>query len=405
MQKLIHQVALFYDARSAYDLKVMEGVAAFAQQSMKWSVLIEESTLKDQCLPDLRSWKGDGIIADLDNRKVATAVARSKLPAVGFGSGYGWYIPTSRIPYFITNNNAIAAMAADHLLERGFRHFAYYGYPCSPINNWSGERERAFVKRVADRGFRCYVYDGCDCQGQRWTARQQALGNWLNSLPKPIALMAANDNRGRQVIEACRTYGLRVPEDVAVIGVDNDELLCTLNSPELSSVEQGAKSLGFEAATLLDRIIECKQSQKSCGRRFVIDPKEVVTRKSTEILATDDPKVMEAVVFITRHFSEGIKVRDVAKALAVSRSGLESRFENVLGYTVRSAIRRFQLKRAKQLVADTNVPLKQIAAETGFPSVQYMTTVFKMAFGQPPARYRNSLGSCLSKNASSVQVA
>jgi len=393
MREHLRKVALIYDARSAYDLKVMTGVAAFVQQSMKWSVYIEENVLKDQRLPDLGSWKGDGIIADFDHPKVAASIVRSKLPAVGFGSGYGWYALASSMPYFFTNNSAIAALAADHLTERGFRNFAYCGYPHNPVNGWSKEREHAFVERLAERRFRCYVYHGHHQSGQRWSAVQRSLGDWLSSLPKPVGLMAANDNRGRQVLEVCRAYQLRVPEDVAVIGVDNDELLCKLSSPVLSSIEQGAKRLGFEAAALLDRIMENKRSRRAFGTRFVIDPVEVVARSSTEVLATDDPKVVEAMAFVAQHFSEGIKVRDVVKALAVSRSSLENRFKDALSCSIRVAIRRFQLERTRRLISETTVPLKQIAAETGFQSVQQLTTLFGRAYGQSPARYRANVAS------------
>jgi LacI family transcriptional regulator len=383
----VRRVALIYDARSAYDVKVMTGVASYVQQSMKWSVYLEEDALKDQRLPNLRSWKGDGIIADFDHPKVAAAVVQAKLPTVGFGSGYGWYAPASSIPYFFTNNEAIAAFAADHLMQRGFRHFAYCGYANNPINGWSAERERAFARKIALRGFDCAVYRGHHGTGQGWALIQQNLGTWLASLPKPLGLMAANDNRGRQVLEACRAHGLRVPEDVAVIGVDNDELLCKLSSPMLSSVEQGARLLGFKAAALLDTIISNK-ARKLPDIHFVVDPLGIVTRRSTEILAIDDPKVAEAMAFISLHFSQGIRVSDVAEAVATSRSTLEKRFKTILGYTIRTAIRRFQLERARHLISDTNTPLKQIAVDLGFPSVQYMTTLFGKEFVLSPAKYR-----------------
>src|SRR5258706_5816459 len=160
MPRKMRQVALIYDARLAYDLKVMTGVAAYLKEHPHFSVYIEENALKDQRLPDLRSWEGDGIIADFDDPAIATAVVQSKLPAVAFGSGYGWYAPGSSIAYFFTNNRAIADMAADHLLDRGLRNFAYCGYSHTPINGWSREREEWFSKRIAARGFHCRVDRG-----------------------------------------------------------------------------------------------------------------------------------------------------------------------------------------------------------------------------------------------------
>lgn len=385
----MRRVALIYDATVAYDVKVMSGVAAYLEERGKWNVYIEENTLKDQRLPELRSWKGHGIIADFDDPRVATAVKESKLPAVAFGSGYGWYAPESGIPYFFTNNPAVALLAAGHLLDRGLRHFAYCGYPRSPINGWSEERERAFTEAVKERGLSCRTYRGHQQTSRNWAAIQRSLRAWLESLPKPVGLMAANDYRARQVLEACRASGLRVPEELAVIGVDNDELLCQLSSPLLSSIEQGAKQIGYRAAALLDSIMSGRNPSES---RFVIDPVGVVTRLSTDIVAIEDPKAAQAMAFIWEHACDGIKVQDVVNAVAASRAGLEARFKASLGRTLRVAIRDVQLERARRLISDTNLALKQVAADTGFKSVQHMTTLFAKAFGRPPAEYRRAAG-------------
>jgi LacI family transcriptional regulator len=391
MPTRLRHVVLIYDARSAYDVKVMTGVASYVQETTEWNVYIEESALRDQRLPYLRSWRGDGIIADFDDPQIAAAVVRSNLPAVGFGSGYGWFERNSTIPYFLTNNEAIAELAASHFLHRGLRNFAYCGYPRSTTNGWSEERERAFVSHVTSRGFACTVYHGHHQTGRQWASLQRSLGEWLVQIPKPFGLMAANDARGRQVLEACRGCGLRVPEDTSVIGVDNDELLCKLSNPLLSSVEQGAKRLGYKAARILDRVMHGRK----CETRYVIDPVEVVTRKSSETLAIADAIVVEAMAFISNHCSEGIKVDDVVDAIGISRSGLENRFRNILGYSAHTAIRRLQLHRTKQLILDSNLPLKRIASEAGFRSVQHMTTLFGRAFGQSPAKYRQSVATHL----------
>lgn len=387
MSRPVRRVALIYDARLAYDLKVMMGVATYLQERAHYSVYIEENALKDQRLPDLRSWEGDGIIADFDDPAVARLVVQSRLPAVGFGGGYGWYVEGSSIPYFYTNNKAIATLAADHLLDRGFKYFAYCGYPRSPINGWAEERQEAFANHIAKRGFPCAVFEGQHKSTRQWAAVQRSLGNWLRKLPKPVGVMSANDNRGRQVLEACRAFELKVPAEVAVIGVDNDELLCKLSSPPLSSVEQGARKLGYAAGALLDEIMESRRPRQ---RHFVIDPTGVVTRHSTDVLAIEDPKVAQAMAFIREHACDRIKVPHVVGAVAISRSGLETRFTSALGYTIRTAIRRTQLERARRLVFDTEMPLKQVAAETGFKSVQHMTTIFAEAFGKTPAKYRQA---------------
>lgn len=388
-RKRRRQVALIYDARRAYDLKVMTGVAAYLQQTGKWNVYVEEDALKDQRLPDLHSWEGNGIIADFDDPSVAATVMKSRLPTVAFGSGYGWYKPKSTIPYFFTNNQAIARLAAGHFFERGFRHVAYCGYPRTAINGWSEEREEAFAKEVKKRGFDCHIYRGRGKTSRDWAANQHLLGVWLKSLPKPVGLMAANDNRARQVLEACRAIHMRVPEEVAVIGVDNDELLCQLSSPLLSSIEQGAKRIGYEAAALLDWMMRGKKPRK---RHFVIDPGGIVMRRSTDILAIEDARVAQAMAFIREHACDSIKVPDVVDAVAISRSGLETRFKAALGRSLSKVIREVQLETAKGFVSDTNLALKEVAAKTGFKSVQHMTTLFHRVFGRPPAEYRRTAG-------------
>jgi LacI family transcriptional regulator len=263
MPRVIRRVALIYNATQGYDLKAMSGVAAYLQEGARWTVYLEESSLKDQRLPDLNSWKGDGIIANFDNRRVAAMIMESKLPTVGLGSGYGWYSRTSRIPYFSTNKEAVAHMGADHLIERGFRHFAYYGCPHSPISGFSEERGRAFAEYVNRCGFTCQIYRGFHKVGRTWLGLEQSLSRWLESLPKPVGLMAADDQRARQVLEVCRTFGVRVPEDVAVIGVDNDELICQLSTPLLTSIEQGARRIGYQAAALLERMMAGMRPQST----------------------------------------------------------------------------------------------------------------------------------------------
>jgi LacI family transcriptional regulator len=379
------RIALIYDARSTYDLKVMSGVAAYLQEGHHYSVFIEENALKDQRLPDLRSWEGDGIIGNFDDPGIARRVTQARLPVVGFGGGYGWYVAGSAIPYFYTNNKAIATLTADHLLDRGFKHFAYCGYAKSPINGWSQERQDAFESYLRRRATSCAIFDCFPRSSHNWATLQRSLGEWLRRLPKPLGVMAANDNRGRQVLEACRAYDIAVPDEVAVVGVDNDELLCRLSSPPLSSVEQGAKGLGYAAAALLDQMIQGHSSRK---RQYVFDPTTVVTRQSTDILAIDDPKVAQAMAFIREHSSEGIKVPQVVNAVAISRSGLETRFASALGYSIHTAIGHTKLERVRRLVSETDLPLKQIAAEAGFRSVQHMTTLFVRTFGQTPGRYR-----------------
>ncbi|HTR26558.1 MAG TPA: DNA-binding transcriptional regulator [Terriglobales bacterium] len=383
------QVALIYDATRAYDVKVMTGVATYLREGgSTWSVYLEETALKDQRLPDLRSWHGDGVIANFDDPRVVDAVVASHLPAVAFGSGYGWYDPSFRIPYFFTNNKAIAQLAAGHLLEHGLRNFAYYGGPQTRISGWSVERERAFAVHVSQNGRTCPVYREPLHAKRNPTLREGALGRWLISLPKPVGLMAENDQRARLALEVCRATGLRVPDQVAVVGVDNDDLICHLSTPLLSSVEQGSRRVGYEAAALLDRIMRGFRPRRMS---FVVDPVGVIPRASTDTLAIEEPRVAEAMRYIAEHAREGIQATEVASAVGVSRPALDVRFKRMLGKSIRRAIRCAQMNRILEMIRNTSASLKEIASATGFKSVQHMTTVFRVELGTPPAEYRKKL--------------
>lgn len=381
-------IALIYNAALPYDVKVISGVAQYMQEGAEFITYTEEDDLKNQKLPDLKSWRGDGIIADFDDPTVAAAVLRSKLPVVGFGGGFGWYPPRSGIPYFFSNQRIIGKLAADHFMERGFRNFAYCDYAPSPAKLWSEERQRSFSARLAKRGFTCAVFHPRQKTMRRWNSVLRDLGEWLQRLPKPVGVLGANDRRAYHVLEACRTYQIPVPDEVAVLGVDNDEMLCRLCNPALSSIEQDAKRIGYEAAKLLDGMIEGKKP-RNC--RHIIAPVGIVTRKSTDVLAIQDQKITNAMSFIRSHASNGISVMDVVNASGVSRSTLESRFRMSFGWSIHSVIRKIQLDCARQRVSETNLPLKQIAANSGFRSVQHMTTLFGKLFQETPAKYRKRM--------------
>ena len=191
---------------------------------------------------------------------MAAALREARAPVVGIGGGYGWHDPSSGIPYFATDNEAIARLAAEHLLERGFRRLAFCGYPRTRVNRWSGERGRAFRQFARQAGCPCAVYTGRRKTARRWRELQSELMAWLRALEKPVGVMACNDLRARHVLEACHRLSLRLPEDVALVGVDNDEMICELTNPPLSSVEQGARQMGYQAAALLEQLMRGKRA-------------------------------------------------------------------------------------------------------------------------------------------------
>ena len=363
--------------------KIIQGVATYVQERGDWSLYVEEDPLTK--LPDFRTWGGHGVIANFDARKVAKVVGSLAMPVVGVGGGYGWYDPSTRIPYFVSDNEQVSQLAAEHLIERGFQRLAFYGFMPTRINRWSEDRAAAFRRAARRAKVPCEVHVEHHGRARRWSSLQKELVAWLRSLEKPMGLMACNDAGARHVLEACRTAGLSVPDEVAVVGVDNDEMICELTTPPLTSVEQGARQMGYQAAALLDRLMS---GEKIRRLKYPVAPVEVVTRRSTDALAVNDEDVAEAVHFIRSRACEGIQVPDVVEIVAVSRSTLEARFHAVMGRTIGQEISRVQFERARQLVAGTNLPLKQVAAQAGIGSVQYMSAVFKTRLGMPPGDYR-----------------
>jgi LacI family transcriptional regulator len=378
-------IAVILDSADPYPRKVLLGIAAYVRETANWSLYVEDKPLEK--LPDLRTWHGDGMLITFLNRRLTRLAEKLAIPVVGIEGGLGWYDPASNIPYFATDNVAVGQLAAEHFLEQGFLHLAYYGIPKTRNTTWATERAASFEECARKAKVDCSIFPLRGNTPKNWQKPRQDMVQWLLELPKPVGILAANDARAQHLLEACSTANLRVPEDIAVLGVDNDEVLCELTVPTLSSVELGARSLGYHAAALLDRLIDGKNAQVLC---HPVAPKGVVTRRSTSILVVQDPEVAAAVTYIRDHACDPILSRDVVEATGISRSTLEPRFKSVMGRTIHAEIQRVQIQRARHLIATTDLPLKQVAMVSGFAHVNYLTTVFRRQLGTTPAEYRKS---------------
>jgi LacI family transcriptional regulator len=388
-------VAVILDAARAYDRLIIGGVAKFARERTGWSLYVEEDPLEK--LPDLARWHGQGIIANFDDRRIAKAIRGLDIPVVGVGGGYGWYDATSGIPYIYTDNAAIGRLAAEHLLGCGFEALAYCGTPKTATNGWSLERADAFAATCAAADRPCHVFSGRHGHARRWADVQRELTAWLATLPKPLGVMACNDLRARHVLEACRTLGLKVPHDVAVIGVDNDALVCELTDPPLSSVDQAARQIGFEAAAALERLMTAPASaargglrprREKSAPRLVVPPIGVVARASTDTMATADAAVVQTLQALRRDPAVRPEVETLAEAADLPRAALEKRFKAAVGRSIHEEHVRLRLAATRRLITTSDLPLKAIAARLGFPSVQYMTTFVRRHTGATPARLR-----------------
>lgn len=380
-------VAFIMNINKPYDRKVVEGIARYVRTEANWRVYVEDEPTAR--IPDLKRWKGHGVIADLDDQQVVDAVTVMSVPVVNIGGAIfdeSWTLDT---PYVTTDNAAVARLAAEHLMDRGFRHFAYCGIRRTPFNPWVRNRGECFRNILHDHGFSCAMYHGRHLDARQWNAVQEGLCRWISTLKKPLGLFACNDARARHVQESCRRLGLRIPDDVAILGVDNDEMMCELANPALSSIELGTDRIGFDAAWLLDQLMSGKRVARA-RRQLQAEPVGVVMRASTDALAVNDQKVAQAVAFIRDRIDTDVRVSEVADHVDLSRSTLDNRFKSLLGRTVHDEIERARIELTKSLLLNTTLPLTEIAPQVGFGTVQYMVTVFRQSTGQTPGQFRQS---------------
>lgn len=374
------RVLLLIETSNAYARGLLRGVQRYAHERGNWSTYLPELRRGEAPPRWLAEWQGDGIIARIENAAIAKAVMQRKLPVVDVSAARE--LPT--IPWVETDDEAIAVMAVEHLLERGFKHFAYCG---DARFAWSQLRGQAFAQLASQHGIACHSFDLQ--RGLRASAsyerEEKRLMDWIVQLPKPVGLFACYDIFGRQILEICRRLDIAAPEQVAVLGVDNDELLCGLTDPPLSSIEPDTLRTGYLAAELLDRMI---QGQTVPAQAHLVKPLRLVTRQSTDILAIDDPEISRAARFIREHACDGIKVEDVLAKVSLSRRVLETRFRKILGRSPHEQIQLLQLRRVEQLLRETDLPLAMVADRAGFIHTEYMSVVVKQKLGVPPSEYR-----------------
>jgi LacI family transcriptional regulator len=353
-----------------------------------WSFHITPGDYK-QVVPKMKQWGGTGIIARIADDRIAQAVINANLPTIAIGLTDEQMKPGSPLAKFSEISSdpvEVSRLAAEHLIERRLTRFAYVG---SEDRGWSGRRERTFRGFLATRGFEPFVYRSPKLRrGREWEREQAYLARWISRLPTPIGVFACDDDRGREVLEACKLAGLNVPEDVAVVGVDNDEVFCELADPPLSSVALNAETAGYRAAALLDSMMRGGTRKR---RQIVVEALGVVTRRSTDIMAVDDSDVASALQFIRRQNGCDISVDRVAEEVALSRRSLEKRFRDIIGRTVLEEIQLTRLERAKQLLMETTYPISKVAELAGFGSAGYFIQFFQKQVGKTPRRFRVDL--------------
>ncbi|MGJ8642133.1 MAG: DNA-binding transcriptional regulator [Luteolibacter sp.] len=380
------RVALLVESSFGYGRELLMGIAKYVRVHAHWSCEFEEGDPNAR-LPkwfDRMEW--DGIIARVKSKKMADAITRKGVPVVDLSG----CVPGCKFPVICSDEGAVARIAAEHLVERGFKNFAFCGFEGTM---WSDLRQVGFETAVKDLGFTCHSYAGKDPSQKTSTVdyeqhgegHVEALKKWIASLPKPIGLMACNDSRGRQIINCCKESKIAVPDDVAIIGVDKDDIFSELSGIPLSSVILNAQQIGYESAVLLNKMM---MGLGDPPQTTTVKPVGVAMRHSTDVLAIDDPHISKALQYIREHACEGMDVQTLLEEIPLSRSVLERRFSQLLGTSPKTEILRTRLNRVRQLLSESDLSLAEIADRAGFEYPEYMSRLFKKKMGITPGEFR-----------------
>ncbi|MCS7338368.1 MAG: XylR family transcriptional regulator [Verrucomicrobiae bacterium] len=381
----IPKVILLIESSRASGRALLKGIANYAHHYGPWSFYWEPAGL-EKAWPLLKTLDADGIILrDVDKLDEVLAFG---MPAVVVGHSRP---EVSGLVNVITDSAAIGRMAAEHLLSCGFRHFAFVGYAGTTLEHtpWSKLRQEAFRERIVQAGFTPPAEYIISQAKTDWANERRALAQWLDSLPKPVGLMACNDDCGQQVMEACKLANITVPDMVGVIGADNDEVVCGLADPPMSSVGINFERAGYEAAQALDGLM---RGLKRVPQKIVATATNVFARRSTDVIAVEDKPLAKALRFIRDNARQPMSVEDVARAAGLSRRALEKRFRNELGQTVLEAIRRARIQQISQLLIQTQMPISQVAEALGFADFQHFARYFKASTKMTPREFRKKFG-------------
>jgi LacI family transcriptional regulator len=375
-------VALLIETSNGYCRGLLEGVIAYMKERANWSVHLEQEHEPGSTpLSWLKSWSGDGIIARIETDGIGKQLKKFGVPIVDLSAAR--YI--NGVPWADTEDRAISRLAVEHFTGLGFKHVAYCG---DAGFDWSARRAVHFLTLAKAAG--CVVHEHqsvarYDSSFHLATEKRRIM-QWLSDLPRPVAIMCCYDFKAQQVLDACHQLNIAVPSEVAVLGVDDDHLVCELSKPTLSSVMPDTKRTGYEAASLLDRMMDGEQV--NTDQPLITQPLGIRVRESTDTLAIEDEEVAKALQYIRRHATANIRVTDILRQVSLSRRALERRFKKWIGHTPHEEIQRVRINRIKQLLSETELSIHEIAERAGFEYHEYMAAAFKRETGVTPTEFR-----------------
>jgi len=382
------RVLLLLETGNEYGRGLARGVARYSHLHGPWSFFRSPPFYRTQSarsqklhLPLRSKFDADGILAHVNDLVHAEEILGSGIPAIVT------YVfePIPGLINIKSDSWAVGRSGAEHLLERRFMHFAYCGYDDTA---WSRHRAESFSIRLAEAGFSPYLYHQPRCARKRvWENEQIMMAKWILSLPKPVAIMACNDARAQEVSEVCKTSGFSVPEQVAILGVDNDAMICDLSDPPLSSIPLNTERAGFEAAECLERLMRGASPDIECIR---VHPEPVVVRQSTDITAISDEVVAISLRYIRLHVDEIQSCEDVARTVNLSLRQLQKRFRKAIGVEINKEIRRIRMQKVARLLIDTTMPISKITNQVGYESPKSIAVFFRSMMGVGLSEYRKN---------------
>lgn len=371
------RIILLLETSRQFGRQLITGIAHYSKLNGPWSFYKEPIDLKSS-IPHLTNWKPDGII--MRDSLITKELLKLKIPTILaiHNSSY-----PKDLPVIKTDSIAIARLASSHFLAIGFKNFAFCGFD---NYDWSNERKLYFNQFIDEAGYRTYNYQVPEnIKVIDWQNEQRHVCNWIEKLPKPVGIFACNDDRGQHILEVCKLLNLKIPEEVSVIGVDNDPMVCDLGDPPLTSIALNVESAGFEAAKLLDQLMNKKMP---ADKQIMVTPSHIVQRQSSDIYAIDDKDVSLAIQYIRNNAKNKLLVKDVVKITGVSRRTLEKRFRNTIHRSIYDEIQQVRVELIAKLLLETNLSISQITSFFDFTDGEHISRYFKKEKGIGLREYR-----------------
>lgn len=378
-------IAVIVETSNGYARDLLRGIHSYARNNPGWSLYLTEHGRHEIDESFVGNWKFDGVIARIETDLMASIIQKMDVPTVDVSAAR----KIQGIPWVETDDGMITKLAVEHLQDCGLQNFAFFG---DPFYNWSVWRQQKF-EELMDLPFdyvshMIYNLPKRTEPRVKWWMEREKIRAWLQSLPKPVGIFACYDACGQQLLEICRYYNFMVPEDIAVIGVDNDELLCDLSTPSMSSIIPNGKLTGSLAAELLDRMMHGEQLR---SQKHSIAPLGVKKRVSTDVLSVVDPHIAQAIAFIRENAQRNIRVEDVLEIVPMSRRVFETRFRQALNRTPHQEILRVRVNAVRELLTQSDLSMFEISEKLEIQHPEYLSVFFKKETGMTLKEYRDQV--------------